>query len=265
MPAQPQSGTLCSPAQNLGPKACGFIAGEDNTPGATGGSAAILGLMKSPLLALCLGLLFGAPLAAEELPAADFLAAAPACPEEIAFCFGLELHIVGKEAGPVQTPEWVAAQISEANRHFAPLEVAFTLAGVSALPTDKARVETREDRDRLGRKLYSRGKIHLFLVEELANVDEPGKLNGVHWRDQAKKSRRWIILSSTAYPITLAHELGHFFGLPHSSYPISIMNKSPREEPPFEERTFDPEELEVMAAGLRRMVKGRELVAWAGR
>jgi len=44
----------------------------------------------------------------------------------------------------------------------------------------------------------------------------------------------------------LAHELGHFFGLPHSKYPVSIMNKTPRDDPPHAERGFHAKELAIM-------------------
>jgi hypothetical protein len=45
----------------------------------------------------------------------------------------------------------------------------------------------------------------------------------------------------------LAHELGHFFGLPHSRYPISIMNKKPSpDRPAWPDLVFHPEELVIM-------------------
>jgi hypothetical protein len=58
-------------------------------------------------------------------------------------------------------------------------------------------------------------------------------------------------------PRTLAHELGHFFGLPHSTYKISIMNKKKRDDPPPEQRTFAPQEFSTMRDNLRRMLRDK--------
>ena len=70
-----------------------------------------------------------------------------------------------------------------------------------------------------------------------------------------------VILSTQAWARTLAHELGHVFGLPHSTYPISIMNKSERKDPPPDQRTFDPKELAAMKPRIAYFVKSGALVA----
>ena len=83
------------------------------------------------------------------------------------------------------------------------------------------------------------------MVRQLDDVDIIGNLlYGVHWRKRGDRSQRWIILSARDESgATLAHEMGHFFGLPHSTYDVSIMNKAPRPSPPWTERVFaDPEQ-----------------------
>lgn len=189
----------------------------------------------------------------------------PGCDAERTHCIGIVLHVApesgAEDAAPVISAEQVAAHLAEANRHFAPVEVGFELAEVRWLEPGEREVETRRDRDRLGRKRFGRGVVHVFMVGRLANVDEEGEIYGVHWRDRDDRSRRWIIVSAIAWRTTLAHELGHFFGLPHSEYAISIMNKSPRDEPPWEERTFHDDELAVMAKQRDKMLDKGQLVA----
>ena len=83
---------------------------------------------------------------------------------------------------------------------------------------------------------------------------------GVTWR-LPKDSRKFVIVSAQALERTLAHELGHFFGLPHSTYAISIMNKADRAEPPVEQRTFADEEIAAMRPNLERLLRDKVIVA----
>ena len=182
------------------------------------------------------------------------------CPEGRAHCIGLVLHVTVTKDGAVQTPQWVGDQLSHANRLFAAIDVGFRLRDVRALPEGTSHIRTRKDRDLLGRNRYATGDAHVFLVKKLDNVDQEGEINGVHWRDRARRSRRWVILSSIAWELTLAHELGHFFGLPHSTYDISLMNKTPRPKPRPHERTFAPQEVKRMKRRLAKMLKNKELM-----
>lgn len=209
------------------------------------------------LPALLAALLLLTPTTAHAQPAPTtppqaFLDAAPPCPPKLARCFSLHLHIAYDDAGqPPQTPAWLAEQLRQANLLFEPLRVGFTLASATPLPPGSTHVKTRLDRDRIGRPTWPavqrQRAISLHLVAQLQDVDIPEDvIRGVHWRDRAQRDRRWIILSAIAPPRVLAHELGHYFGLPHSTYDVSIMNKTPRAEPPYELRTFHEEELQKM-------------------
>ncbi len=172
------------------------------------------------------------------------------CPEAARRCFGLAVHIVTSdgtpEGEPVQTPLWLHDQIAHANELFAVISVGFEVASVDALPAEVGDVQTRRDRDLLGKKVFSRGVVHVFVVKQLADVDIEGEvIRGVHWRYRPDTAKRWIILSSIGSSTVMAHELGHFFGLPHSTYEVSIMNKRPRELP-WPERVFAKPEVEIM-------------------
>jgi hypothetical protein len=189
----------------------------------------------------------------------DMTAALPSCDPARARCVRIRLHIALRDETPVVTPEWFVGQLAAANTHFAATDIAFELAGIDALPASALDVVTRRDRNALaaGRDRLGGGVIHVFLVGTLADVDVPGEArNGVAWR-RPGDDRKYIILASQARPLTLAHELGHVFGLPHSSYPISIMNKTPREEPSIEQRTFAPEELVIIGKTAQRLARSK--------
>jgi hypothetical protein len=154
----------------------------------------------------------------------------------------------------VATAEWIASQLAGANRHFAALDVGYQIASVDALPASAARVDDRKERDSF-RPQVKGTVIHVFVTGHLDDIDLPGEMAyGVTWR---RDTTKFIILSTKAWERTLAHELGHVFGLPHSTYAISIMNKADRTDPPLEQRTFADEELALMRPQLRSMLRNK--------
>ena len=186
--------------------------------------------------------------------------AAPGCEASRDYCFAIQLHVATSDAGLVAGADWLKAQLSGANRHFAPLGVGFTLAGVDSLPDSAMHIETRADRNALAVGRLGGRIIHVFIVGQLDDVDVEGSIAyGVTWR-RPNDTRKYIIVSAQALERTLAHELGHFFGLPHSTYDVSIMNKSERKEPPVEQRTFADEEIATMRPVLERLVRCKVIV-----
>lgn len=171
------------------------------------------------------------------------------CPKEAKRCIGLAVHVVTsdgtREGEPVQTPLWLHDQIAHANRLFAVISVGFEVASSDTLAAELGDVQTRSDRDQLGRQIFSTGVVHVFVVKRLADVDIAGEvIRGVHWRYRPDVTKRWVILSSISSFTVMAHELGHFFGLPHSTYQVSIMNKRPRDLP-WPDRVFAKPEVEI--------------------
>jgi hypothetical protein len=200
--------------------------------------------------------------AKEELGLDAFVTGTGRCPETAKFCFGLAVHVVVVEGEPVQSPEHFAAHVAFANELFANIGVGFEAVSVQAEDGDKVDVETRSDRDALGKDGFSRGVVHVYLVGKLADVDIEGEvIRGVHWRFRPDTAKRWIILSSIASPLVLCHEMGHFFGLPHSHYKVSLMNKKPAPgRPPWPERVFAKPELQKMKRDRDAMVADGMLV-----
>jgi hypothetical protein len=204
-------------------------------------------------------LALGGSARADELAAIQ--KAAPTCDVTRDSCFAIQLHIASSDAGLVAGADWLKAQLVGANRHFAALGVGFTLAGVDTMPDSAMHIETRADRNALAVGRLRGRIIHVFIVGQLDDVDVEGSIAyGVTWRLPNDK-RKFIIVSAQALERTLAHELGHFFGLPHSTYAVSIMNKTERKEPPVEQRTFADDEIAAMRPVLERLVRAKVIVA----
>ncbi len=207
----------------------------------------------------CAVLMLSVPLLAGESGLPDYGAAAGSCPAAAKTCLGIHLYVAVKDGVPVVESDWIASQVSNANRLFAPLEVAFEVVAAEVLPTDCLRVADRAARDGLGRTRWSKNAIHVFVTGRLDNVDEPGEIYGVHWRDRQQTSHRWIILSAIAWPHTLVHELGHYFGLPHSEDAVSIMTKGAPVPVPARERIFTEAQQRKMRRRLKRLLDSRML------
>jgi len=137
--------------------------------------------------------------------------------------FALRIAIATDEQEkPVARPEWLAQEIAEAQRLFAPFGVAFARQEAPALGRAARHIETRADRDALAARAAAR-VVNVFIVESLRDVDEEGRMRrGVHWH--APSGTHYVIVVASAAPPVLAHELGHFFGNPHSPVPDNVMS-----------------------------------------
>lgn len=184
----------------------------------------------------------------------------PQCSPEIKYCFAIFIHMGMDAKQPVQSLTWIQEQVIQAQINFAANDISFQIESVDQLPPETIMVKTRHDRNFLGRERFFAGVIHVFVVKQLANVDEEGEIQGVHWRDRKHRQRRWIILSRIAMNRVLTHELGHFFGLPHSTYSISLMNKTLRTDPPLAERSFAPQERAKISQNRQKMLHSGMLI-----
>ncbi len=152
---------------------------------------------------------------------------------------------------------WLDRQIENAGTLFAPSGVSFELGEVRPSPAGSslASVDDRDARDALGSRVaLSRAgeptRVNVFVTDRLVDVDDPpNERMGVHWRRRRARNVHYVILSSRAWDTTLAHELGHYFGNPHSPTPNNIMSyERDGETPPF----FDARQLARIRSHARR-------------
>ena len=178
------------------------------------------------------------------------LAALPLRAQQELTAFAIVVH-----ADSLDAAFW-AEEMRNADLLFAPANVRFVQSGEVRLGDSIGAVDDRDARDRLATHMETTragepSRIHVFVTSRLADVDAPGERGGVHWRNRRRRSTHYIILSDHTWPTTLAHELGHYFGNPHSPTPNNIMSYTrDGETPPF----FDALQIRRIRTYSRRFV-----------
>ena len=169
--------------------------------------------------------------------------------------FSLRVSIAVDDAGkPLARPEWLAAELEAAQVLFVPFGVRFTKTDGPALDARLAHVETRADRDALAMRVAPH-VVDVFVVDSLRDVDDTSQMRrGVHWH--APSGVHYLILVASAPTTVLAHELGHYFGNPHSQVVDNVMSYERTGAPVF----FDPDQGKRIAAKARDYVRSGELL-----
>jgi hypothetical protein len=125
---------------------------------------------------------------------------------------------------PVCDAAWIQEQVDVMEGLFGPLGVHPESVAVRSMSSTFAHLESRSDRDALLAEARD-GVVNVFIVGTLRDVDDPRLLRrGVHWRHRATPSRRYVILAVEATPSVLAHEMGHYCGLGHSTTKDNLMS-----------------------------------------
>lgn len=144
------------------------------------------------------------------------------------------VHIGTQDGKPVIDTDWIDTRLVRADKHFARANIRFVRAKTVQQPVAAANADimTVGQRHALAKHAPTNGRIHIFVVDRLADKDRKGEfISGVHWRYAGGKrkwrGRRYILVSRHSHPDTLAHELGHFFGLAHTYRKQTLMT-SPR-------------------------------------
>ncbi len=138
----------------------------------------------------------------------------------------LSIAVAVEGGRAVREEAWIRMQLAEVERLYAPFGLSFKRGAPRILPERFARLETRKDRDALDAE-RTIGVINAFVVAAMRDVDDTRLYRmGVHWRSTTTPAHRYVIATADALPSTLAHELGHFFGLAHSQTQDNLMSYS---------------------------------------
>lgn len=157
----------------------------------------------------------------------------------------IDVAVTSDESGAVVDRAWIDAETSVAERVYGPLGVHLRVDHVRNIGSDLVRIEDPRMRDRFAPMVTSH-EIQVFIVRSLRDSEVVGMYRGgVTWDSRTSPSRRYIIVAATAAQSTLAHELGHFFGIqPHSNVKNNLMS-------------YDREDsLVFLDAGQQSLVKG---------
>jgi hypothetical protein len=159
--------------------------------------------------------------------------------------------------GPTRPPGWVTAQVEAAQALLAPHGIALTARTESFTPPACEALD-RAGRDGFAGSVVADRSVTVLVVPRVRDLDVPTyDLMGVHWRGGG---RRWVFLTARARPPVLAHELCHFFGLPHDPAGGNLMTpgpSSPRWRAATPPRPFAPV---LTPAQVRRLRAG--VAAW---
>ena len=139
--------------------------------------------------------------------------------------FPVAVSVTSDESGAVVDRAWIDAEIAAAERVYGALGFHVKIHAVKPLGTELARIEDPRMRDKFA-PMVTAHELNVFIVRSLRDNEQVGVYRGgVTWDSHTTPSRRYIILSASAFGSTLAHEMGHFFGLqPHSSVRNNLMS-----------------------------------------
>ena len=168
----------------------------------------------------------------------------------------VRFHVVQDGDGAIVDAGWLDDQIRRANLVFIPTGMLFEAADVVPLSETHAELFTRADRSQLAQHLEPR-VVNVFVVSSMLDVDnETEWRRGVHWRVPSRG--HFIVLTETGPPTTLAHELGHYFGVRRHRF--SRGNIMGYRHGPFPQ--FEDDQLRQVVRSARTMFRSRQLVTW---
>jgi hypothetical protein len=164
----------------------------------------------------------------------------------------LVVHLAGGSEGYPALLTYLEAAVLRANELFEKVGVRFSVQEkIEGEPKCEV-VQSGAERDALAIYAPADGRIHVFLIPRLMDLETPTKdIAGRHWRYQGKdrslRGRRFVMVApGSARTDTLAHELGHFFGLPHHPRFDNLMKQLPRDEKP----AFTMGQIQILRRGV---------------
>lgn len=140
------------------------------------------------------------------------------------------LHVATEGGDLVASAGRIQAWLLRANEELAPFGIQVDVRAVRRLPPGWDAVTRWKERRQLARFAPRDGSIHVFVIDELDTERRRvfrRRIRGLHWRyrglNRELRHREYVVVTRGAPTTTFAHELGHLFGLRHSTRPDNIM------------------------------------------
>ena len=167
--------------------------------------------------------------------------------------FEVAIHVATEDME--NTRKRIEQKIDTANEKFEGIAVGFEAVDeFHVLSEDFATLDNSPERHKLKKYLVDRA-INVFVVDTILDPHPSGatkkaakwqgrkpsgRLAGAHIEVKNKKPHTYIILKARSSSVSLAHELGHFLGLPHHKDPTNIMSYGTGRQ------NFNDDQLEIM-------------------
>ena len=139
------------------------------------------------------------------------------------------IHVATSGGRSVVSEQHVRTSINRANAELAPFDIELVVAEIIPMRGGSL-LETQDQRFEFGRKAERDGSIHVFFVERVKlNNSRKGdrRVSGMHWRyhglERDIRGREYVAVAHNAPTTTLAHEVGHAFGLTHDKSKDNLM------------------------------------------
>jgi hypothetical protein len=170
----------------------------------------------------------------------------------------LHVRVAICDGAPVRSEAWVDEHVEAVRALLSPHGITVSARRDTFTPP-RCELLDAADRDSLAPSVPERERdVTVLVLPRVRDLDVPSyDLRGVHWR---ARGRRWIFLTARANPPVLAHELCHYFGLPHDPAGGNLMTPGPSS--PLWRRTprpqpFAPVLTPAQVTKLRRGIAGR--------
>lgn len=166
----------------------------------------------------------------------------------------LTVHLAASEEHPAATMRRLERGLEEANAAMSPYGLRVKVRELRRMPEGYGSITRRRDRRRIAGYAPPDGSVHVFMVDTLelrGGRRGDRSVRGLHWRYRGilrrLRQREYVVVSSDAPATTLAHELGHRFGLSHTEAEENLMcscRRGPRQ-------IFTPQQGATLRRGVR--------------
>jgi hypothetical protein len=164
---------------------------------------------------------------------------------------------------PVRPRAWVDDLLRAAAEVFGPHGVTLQ-PRVEEFAPERCELEGRDQRDAVAQHVTMDGHATVIVVRRVPDLAVPDHdLQGVHWRPAGDR-RHYVLLTAKARGTVMAHELCHYFGLPHYkrggnlmtpglSDPVWRRRRKPKPHAPI----LIPAQVQRLRAGIAAFLKSR--------